>query len=124
VKIDEKTARERSQYRSGFGDRFFIDLGSIWGGFGEAKPTKKRSKKTSKKTTSKKKGPRGAKRPHWTSPRPATGPILVAREGEGGGYTLPLGSCFRGKWGKERDGGKMGRVKPPVARGLVGFLGY
>ena len=42
AKIDEKTTKERSQDRSGFGDRFFIDFGSILAGFGEAKPTKKR----------------------------------------------------------------------------------
>ena len=44
-KMDEKAMKERSRNGSGFWHRFFIDLGSIWGGFWEAKSIKKRSKK-------------------------------------------------------------------------------
>ena len=45
-----------------------------------------------------------------------------ANAGVGGGYTIPLAKEELGKGRKERNGGKMGSVKPPVARGLVGLI--
>ena len=72
-KIDEKTMKERSRNGSGFWHRFFIDLGSIWEGFG--RQTRHTIGKNIEKTTSKKQGPRGAKDPKRSRDHPRPHPF-------------------------------------------------